>query len=61
MTNAAQNKNQSSPKIYLWIVDSAGPGEWLRLDSIEWEYPVEAVYEDLSEPLTVEIEPERWP
>lgn len=62
MTNAPQNKNQSSPKIYLWIVDSTGPGERLRLESIEWECPVEAVYEDLSEaPIVGMVEPERRP
>ncbi len=45
-----------------WIVDSAGPGERLRLDSIEWECPVEAVYEDLGDPVTVgKPKPERQP
>lgn len=33
-----------------WFVDSVGPGERLRLESVDLECPVEAVYEDLSEP-----------
>ncbi|MCC8999552.1 MAG: Uma2 family endonuclease [Candidatus Contendobacter sp.] len=45
-----------------WIVDSAGPGERLRLESIDLECPVETVYEDLSEPPTVGMaEEERRP
>ncbi len=45
-----------------WIVDSAGPGERLRLESINLECPVETVYEDLSEPPTVGMaEEERRP
>ena len=38
-----------------WIVDSVGPGERLRLNSIEWECAVEAIYEDLSKPPAVGI------
>lgn len=34
-----------------WWVDSVGPGGRLRLDSVELDCPVEALYEDLSEPL----------
>lgn len=34
-----------------WLVDSVGPGERLRLDSIDLDCPVEKLYEDLSEPL----------
>ena len=37
-----------------WRVDSVGPGERLRLDSIDFDFPVEALYEDLSEPLAAE-------
>ncbi len=45
-----------------WLVDSVGPGERLRLESIDLECPVEAVYEDLSEPPTVgSAEPGRPP
>ena len=33
-----------------WWLDSAGPGERLRLASIDLDCPIEAVYEDLSEP-----------
>ena len=33
-----------------WWLDSAGPGERLHLASIDLDCPVEAVYEDLSEP-----------
>ncbi|CDH47472.1 Uma2 family endonuclease [Candidatus Contendibacter odensensis] len=46
-----------------WIVDSAGPGQRLRLESIDLECPVEAVYEDLSEPSAVGMaeEQERRP
>lgn len=34
-----------------WWVDSVGPGERLRLDSIDLDCPVETLYEDLSKPL----------
>lgn len=45
-----------------WLVDSVGPGERLRLESIDLECPVEAVYEDLSEPPAVgSAEPGRPP
>ena len=45
-----------------WLVDSAGPGERLRLESIDLECPVERVYEDLSEPPAIgSAEPERRP
>lgn len=45
-----------------WLVDSVGPGERLRLESIDLECPVEAVYEDLSEPSAVgSAEPGRPP
>ncbi len=46
-----------------WIVDSAGPGERLRLESIDLECPVEAIYEDLSVPPAVGMaeEEERRP
>ena len=45
-----------------WIVDSAGLGERLRLESIDLECPVETVYEDLSEPPIVGMaEEERRP
>lgn len=46
-----------------WIVDSAGPGQRLRLESIDLECPVEAVYEDLSAPPAVGMaqEEERRP
>ena len=46
-----------------WWVDSVGPGGRLRLDSVELDCPVEALYEDLSEPpITAESrEPERRP
>jgi hypothetical protein len=43
-------------------VDSIGPGGRLRLDSVELDCPVEALYEDLSEPIAAESrEPERRP
>lgn len=43
-----------------WWVDSVGPGGRLHLESVELEGPVEALYEDLSEPLAAESrEPER--
>ncbi len=35
-----------------WGVDNIGPGGRLRLDSVDLDCPVEALYEDLSEPLT---------
>ena len=45
-----------------WWVDNMGPGERLRLDSVELDCPVEALYEDLSEPLATDLrEPERRP
>lgn len=45
-----------------WWVDSVGPGGRLRLESVALESPVEALYEDLSEPLAAEArEPERRP
>ena len=45
-----------------WWVDSVGPGGRLHLESVELEGPVEAFYEDLSEPLAAESrEPERRP
>jgi Uma2 family endonuclease len=45
-----------------WLVDSVGPGERLRLESIDLECPVEKVYEDLSQPLAAgSVEPERRP
>lgn len=45
-----------------WWVDSVGPGGRLHLESVELEGPVEALYEDLSEPLAAELrEPERRP
>ena len=45
-----------------WWVDNIGPGGRLRLDSVELDCPVEALYEDLSEPITAESrEPERRP
>jgi len=45
-----------------WLVDSVGPGERLRLESIDLDCPVEAVYEDLSQPLGAgSAEPERRP
>ena len=45
-----------------WWVDSVGPGGRLHLESVELEGPVEALYEDLSEPLAAESrEPERRP
>ena len=45
-----------------WWVDSVGQGGRLRLESVELEGPVEALYEDLSEPLAAESrEPERRP
>ncbi|MCB1776323.1 MAG: Uma2 family endonuclease [Candidatus Competibacteraceae bacterium] len=34
-----------------WWVDNIGPGEQLRLDSVDLECPIETLYEDLSEPL----------
>lgn len=37
-----------------WWVDSIGPGGRLRLDSVELDCPVEALYEDLSEPIAAE-------
>ena len=37
-----------------WWVDSIGPGERVRLDSIDFDGPVETLYEDLSEPLAAE-------
>ncbi len=36
-----------------WWVDSIGVGESLRLDSIDLDCPVAAIYEDLSEPPVV--------
>ncbi len=46
-----------------WWVDSIGPGGRLRLDSVELDCPVEVLYEDLSEPISVveTREPERQP
>lgn len=45
-----------------WWVDSVGPGGRLHLESVELEGSVEALYEDLSEPLAAELrEPERRP
>ena len=45
-----------------WWVDSVGPGGRLHLESVALEGPVEALYEDLSEPLAAELrEPERRP
>ena len=45
-----------------WWVDSVGPGGRLHLESVELEGSVEALYEDLSEPLAAESrEPERRP
>ena len=35
-----------------WWVDNIGPGGRLRLDSVDLDCPVEALYEDLSEPIT---------
>ncbi|MDG4597010.1 MAG: Uma2 family endonuclease [Candidatus Contendobacter sp.] len=35
-----------------WGVDNIGPGGRLRLDSVDLDCPVEALYEDLSEPIT---------
>lgn len=36
-----------------WRVDSAGAGESLRLESLDLDCPVAAIYEDLSEPPSV--------
>ena len=45
-----------------WWLDSAGPGERLHLACIDLDCPVEAVYEDLSEPPVMGFaEPERRP
>lgn len=45
-----------------WWVDSIGPGEQLRLESVDLECAVEALYDDLSEPLATESsESERRP
>jgi Uma2 family endonuclease len=40
-----------------WWVDNIGPGGRLRLDSVELDCPVEALYEDLSEPLVPSASP----
>jgi Uma2 family endonuclease len=43
-----------------WLVDSVGAGASLRLESIDLDCPVAAIYEDLSEPPMVGFaEPER--
>ena len=45
-----------------WWVDSVGPGGRLSLESVGLEYPVEVLYEDLSEPpIAGSVEPERRP
>ncbi len=40
-----------------WWVDNIGPGRRLRLDSVALDCPVEALYEDLSEPLVPSTSP----